>query len=326
MILGTCVRTNEEPYGGCSCPPEFSGPTCSNDPCTPSPCLNGGYCIRKPDNQFYCQCRNKNKGVYCEREFSFRSRRETKWIGLFFRGGMFSFGCDGWCTWWRENVTVLIASGYTSSCDRREQSNRLLTNHCFPSSRTRWTSALSTYPHEECSDRTFQTSFDQPSSTWLCVGREIGARGWNSRRLSWPWESNTVGRDHRDYRCAETRPYGSVDWSRNDHCQQCACLLLCSGQVPWSGTLCTGTLSILSSIIWLIVRDNRDGHACPLLCQRAFAFLQEFTHRKRFHFLIDATRRRSIDIADKPNQKPRSVEIAWHLSFSFVVISNVLLY
>jgi hypothetical protein len=66
--IGTCIRTNEEPYGGCSCPAEFSGPTCSNDPCTPSPCLNGGYCIRKPDNQFYCQCRNRNKGVYCERE------------------------------------------------------------------------------------------------------------------------------------------------------------------------------------------------------------------------------------------------------------------
>ncbi|CAF1069118.1 unnamed protein product [Adineta ricciae] len=70
---GTCIRTNEEPYGGCSCPPEFSGPTCSNDPCTPSPCLNGGYCIRKPDNQFYCQCRNKNKGVYCEQVECFPS-------------------------------------------------------------------------------------------------------------------------------------------------------------------------------------------------------------------------------------------------------------
>ncbi|CAF1158166.1 unnamed protein product [Adineta steineri] len=70
---GTCIRTNEEPYGGCSCPVEFSGPTCSNDPCTPSPCLNGGYCIRKPDNQFYCQCRNKNKGVYCEQVECFPS-------------------------------------------------------------------------------------------------------------------------------------------------------------------------------------------------------------------------------------------------------------
>ncbi|CAF1414538.1 unnamed protein product [Adineta ricciae] len=70
---GTCVQTNEEPYGGCSCPPEFSGPTCSNDPCKPSPCLNGGQCIRKPDNQFYCQCRNKNRGVYCEQAECFPS-------------------------------------------------------------------------------------------------------------------------------------------------------------------------------------------------------------------------------------------------------------
>lgn len=75
LSLGTCIRTNEEPYGGCSCPPEFSGPTCSNDPCTPSPCLNGGYCIRKPDNQFYCQCRNRNKGVYCERQLFNHSER-----------------------------------------------------------------------------------------------------------------------------------------------------------------------------------------------------------------------------------------------------------
>ncbi len=70
LSVGTCVQTNEEPYGGCSCLPEFSGPTCSNDPCNPSPCLNGGQCIRKPDNQFYCQCRNKNRGVYCERKFN----------------------------------------------------------------------------------------------------------------------------------------------------------------------------------------------------------------------------------------------------------------
>ncbi|CAF3894521.1 unnamed protein product, partial [Rotaria sp. Silwood1] len=70
---GTCVRTNEEPYGGCSCPSEYSGPTCSNDPCNPSPCLNGGYCIRKPDNQFYCQCRNRNRGVYCEQQECFPS-------------------------------------------------------------------------------------------------------------------------------------------------------------------------------------------------------------------------------------------------------------
>ncbi len=67
--VGTCVQTNEEPYGGCSCPSEYSGPTCSNDPCNPSPCLNGGRCVRKQDNQFYCQCRNKNKGVYCERMY-----------------------------------------------------------------------------------------------------------------------------------------------------------------------------------------------------------------------------------------------------------------
>ncbi|CAF1046306.1 unnamed protein product [Rotaria sp. Silwood1] len=70
---GTCIRTNEEPYGGCSCPSEFSGPTCSNDPCNPSPCLNGGYCVRKPDNLFYCQCRNRNKGVYCEQVECFPS-------------------------------------------------------------------------------------------------------------------------------------------------------------------------------------------------------------------------------------------------------------
>jgi hypothetical protein len=69
LSVGTCIRTNEEPYGGCSCPPEYSGPTCSNDPCNPSPCLNGGLCMRKPENQFYCHCRNKNKGVYCERKF-----------------------------------------------------------------------------------------------------------------------------------------------------------------------------------------------------------------------------------------------------------------
>ena len=69
VFVGTCIRTNEEPYGGCNCLPEYSGPTCSNDPCSPSPCLNGGHCIRKPDNQFYCQCRSKNKGVYCERKF-----------------------------------------------------------------------------------------------------------------------------------------------------------------------------------------------------------------------------------------------------------------
>ncbi|CAF5170878.1 unnamed protein product, partial [Rotaria magnacalcarata] len=69
----TCVRTNEEPFGGCSCLREFSGPTCSNDPCSPSPCLNGGYCVRKPDNQFYCQCRNRNKGVYCEQQECFPS-------------------------------------------------------------------------------------------------------------------------------------------------------------------------------------------------------------------------------------------------------------
>ncbi|CAF1228571.1 unnamed protein product [Adineta steineri] len=70
---GTCVQTNEEPYGGCSCLPEFSGPTCSNNPCNPSPCLNGGLCIRKADNQFYCQCRNKNRGVYCEQQECFPS-------------------------------------------------------------------------------------------------------------------------------------------------------------------------------------------------------------------------------------------------------------
>ncbi|CAF3332523.1 unnamed protein product [Rotaria socialis] len=70
---GTCVRTNEEPFGGCSCLREFSGPTCSNDPCSPSPCLNGGYCVRKPDNQFYCQCRNRNRGVYCEQQECFPS-------------------------------------------------------------------------------------------------------------------------------------------------------------------------------------------------------------------------------------------------------------
>lgn len=73
MNGGTCVRTNEEPYGGCSCPPEYSGPTCSNDPCNPSPCLNGGLCVRKPDNQFYCHCRGKHKGVYCEQVECFPS-------------------------------------------------------------------------------------------------------------------------------------------------------------------------------------------------------------------------------------------------------------
>jgi hypothetical protein len=92
MYIGTCVQTNEEPYGGCSCPSEYSGPTCSNDPCNPSPCLNGGRCVRKQDNQFYCQCRNKNKGVFCERMYLINSKIFQLLMKTIFRGRMFSLG------------------------------------------------------------------------------------------------------------------------------------------------------------------------------------------------------------------------------------------
>ena len=56
----------------CGCKNGFSGPRCElrQDPCTPSPCRNGGGCTRQGSNDFHCSCPLGFQGKLCDQERS----------------------------------------------------------------------------------------------------------------------------------------------------------------------------------------------------------------------------------------------------------------
>ncbi|XP_034041443.1 hyaluronan-binding protein 2-like [Thalassophryne amazonica] len=62
---GECVLTPNPPYYECKCKLPFQPPHCrSFSTCEPSPCKNGGTCIRD-GNDFDCQCPEGYTGRYC---------------------------------------------------------------------------------------------------------------------------------------------------------------------------------------------------------------------------------------------------------------------
>ncbi|XP_072523574.1 hyaluronan-binding protein 2-like [Salminus brasiliensis] len=64
---GECVRIPEEPFYECKCRAPYRPPRCKKpSPCKPSPCLNGGTCVKGGKKSFRCVCPESYTGKFCQ--------------------------------------------------------------------------------------------------------------------------------------------------------------------------------------------------------------------------------------------------------------------
>uniref|UniRef100_A0A3B1ITM5 trypsin n=1 Tax=Astyanax mexicanus TaxID=7994 RepID=A0A3B1ITM5_ASTMX len=64
---GECVRIPTEPFYECKCRSPYRPPRCKKpSPCKPSPCLNGGRCVRSSKKKFSCVCPDTYTGTFCQ--------------------------------------------------------------------------------------------------------------------------------------------------------------------------------------------------------------------------------------------------------------------
>ncbi|KAK3529560.1 hypothetical protein QTP70_031976, partial [Hemibagrus guttatus] len=65
---GECVRIDEQPFYECKCIAPFQPPNCRRpSPCNPSPCLNGGTCVKgRTRASFHCNCTENYSGKFCQ--------------------------------------------------------------------------------------------------------------------------------------------------------------------------------------------------------------------------------------------------------------------
>ena len=64
---GTCSRQGSD--FRCTCPPGFQGKRCDQErsrACEPAPCRNGGSCQETPEGTYFCLCRPGYRGSQCE--------------------------------------------------------------------------------------------------------------------------------------------------------------------------------------------------------------------------------------------------------------------
>ena len=65
---GSCSRSQDSDFR-CSCPPGFQGKRCDQErsrACEQSPCRHGGTCQETPDGAYFCLCRPGYRGSQCE--------------------------------------------------------------------------------------------------------------------------------------------------------------------------------------------------------------------------------------------------------------------
>ncbi|XP_049320566.1 hyaluronan-binding protein 2 isoform X3 [Astyanax mexicanus] len=64
---GECVRIPTEPFYECKCRSPYRPPRCKKpSPCRPSPCLNGGTCVKGGKRSFKCVCPDNYTGKFCQ--------------------------------------------------------------------------------------------------------------------------------------------------------------------------------------------------------------------------------------------------------------------
>ncbi|KAK3529561.1 hypothetical protein QTP70_031977, partial [Hemibagrus guttatus] len=65
---GDCVFIDTEPFYECKCIAPFQPPNCRrSSPCNPSPCLNGGTCVKgRTRASFHCNCTENYSGKFCQ--------------------------------------------------------------------------------------------------------------------------------------------------------------------------------------------------------------------------------------------------------------------
>ncbi|XP_022067813.1 hyaluronan-binding protein 2-like [Acanthochromis polyacanthus] len=102
---GECVLTSTPPYYECKCKQPFQPPDCrSVAVCEPSPCKNGGTCVRD-ENDFDCQCPPGFRGRFCHvgPDDCFEDDGES------YRGNVSETDDGDECLYW--NSHFILASG-----------------------------------------------------------------------------------------------------------------------------------------------------------------------------------------------------------------------